>query len=988
MQFGRLAHFGRGRGAATAIAVAVIGGLLGTAPGALAAPGAPGAPAAAGPGRDAEARPPALWPRPQSVRAAGGPVRLGGEVVLAVAPDADPYAVSALEDALRQAGVRSRRVGPDGAAAGRGPVVWLGGPGAQDALRALRAPERADLPSGGYRLATGRHLGRDTVAVDGVGADGLFHAVQTLRQLITPDRTVPGVLVRDWPGTAVRGVAEGFYGRPWSHPERLAHLDFMGRTKQNRYLYAPGDDPYRQARWREPYPAAQRAEFRQLAERARRNHVTLAWAVAPAQSMCLASEGDVGALKRKVDAMYALGVRAFQLQFQDSAYDEWHCERDAEVFGRGPDAAARAHARVASELSRHLADRHPDAEPLSLMPTEYYQDGATEYRTALAGTLDARVQVAWTGVGVVPRTISGGDLAEAREVFRHPLVTMDNYPVNDYAQDRVFLGPYTGREPAVASGSAALLANAMEQAAASRIPLFTAADFAWNPRGYHPRESWEAALDDLAGGDPRAREALGALAGNDASSLLDPRGESAYLRPLLAGFWRTRTAAGAPAAARDEAARRLRAAFTVMRGAPEALTAPAEGRLDDEVRPWLEQLARYGRAGEAAVDMLQAQARGDGAAAWRAHLELEPLRRELAESPAKVGTGVLDPFLKRALDEAAAWTGTARQTGEPRRTDTSYTLDLGRARSVEAVTAMARPGSGEGVVEVRVPGAGWRRLGPLAPTGWTQARVGGLRVDAVRVSWAEGAEVPVRSLVPWFADEPRVSLDLPRTEADAVIGGGPQHVEAVLSARRPEAVRGALAAKAPKGIVVDVPKETTVPRGVAAEVPVTVTVPKGTPAGSYPVPLSFAGEERTLTVRAYPAAGGPDLVRAPGAAASSSGDETPDFPASAAADGDPETRWSSPAQDDAWWQVELAGPARVGQVVLHWQDAYAKRYRVETSPDGRTWRTSATALDGEGGREVVRMDAPGTRFLRVRGEERATRYGYSLFGVEAYAVTE
>ena len=99
------------------------------------------------------------------------------------------------------------------------------------------------------------------------------------------------------------------------------------------------------------------------------------------------------------------------------------------------------------------------------MPTEYYQDGATKYREALAdSTRHRRVQVAWTGVGVVPRTITGRELAgRARRVRAHPLVTMDNYPVNDYEQGRIFLGPYTGREPAVATGSAALLANAMEQ---------------------------------------------------------------------------------------------------------------------------------------------------------------------------------------------------------------------------------------------------------------------------------------------------------------------------------------------------------------------------------------------------------------------------------------------------------------------------------------------------------------------------------------------
>ncbi len=173
------------------------------------------------------------------------------------------------------------------------------------------------------------------------------------------------------------------------------------------------------------------------------------------------------------------------------------------------------------------------------MPTEFYQDGTTRLPRRRWRTHWTRVEVAWTGVGVVPRTITGRELADAKAVFGHPLVTMDNYPVNDYAQDRIFLGPYTGREPAVATGSAALLANAMEQPSASRIPLFTAADYAWNPREYRPDESWRAAIDDLAAGDPRREEALRALAGNDASSVLGAD-ESAYLRPLIEAFWRAR----------------------------------------------------------------------------------------------------------------------------------------------------------------------------------------------------------------------------------------------------------------------------------------------------------------------------------------------------------------------------------------------------------------------------------------------------------------
>ncbi|MFU0438387.1 hyaluronidase [Streptomyces sp. KAI-26] len=996
-------RFGR-RKQATAVAVAVIGGLLSPfAPAATAAPAPPadpGKPPASSPVRADSAQPPAVWPRPQSIRATGPALPLGTEATVVAAPDADPYAVAELRSLLRDAGVTTVHE----SLPGRGPLIRIGGPGAGEALRALRAPDRADLPTGGYRLASGEVGGRATVALDGLGEDGLFHAVQTLRQLVS-DGAVAGVVVRDWPGTAVRGMAEGFYGQPWTQEERLAQLAFMGRTKQNRYLYAAGDDPYRLARWREPYPAERRADFRALARKAEAEHVTLGWAVSPGQAMCMASDQDVRALTKKIDAMWALGVRVFQLQFQDVSYSEWHCDLDAETFGSGPKAAARAQARAAGAVARHLEERHPGAAPLSVLPTEFYQDGATDYRTALAAELDDRVQVAWTGVGVVPKKITGGELAGARAAFRHPLVTMDNYPVNDYAQDRIFLGPYTGRDPAVASGSAALLANAMEQAAASRIPLFTAADFAWNPKGYRPDESWRAAIDDLAGGDAGAREALRALAGNSADSVLGAE-ESAYLQPLFAAFWQSRAAAPP---VRDRAARELRAAFSVMRQTPERLAGPADGRLAGEVRPWTEQLARYGHAGELAVDLLQAQAGGDGAGAWRALLALEPLRQEIAAARATVGKGVLDPFLDRVEKTADGWNGVDRTSGRVTKDSHSYTVRLERTRPVEAVTALAEPGSGltGAVVEAHVPGEGWRALGQLSPSGWTQTAAKGLRADAVRVTLPEAARtappsylspslppapaIPagapkLRALVPWFGDEPDAVLDLARGETDAEIGGEPQRVAARLAGRRPAEVKGALTAKAPKGIEVRVPKQTTVPRGSRTEVPVDITVPADTPAGEYEVPLIFGGQESTLTVRAFPRTGGPDLLRT--ATASSSGDETPDFPATAAADGDPETRWSSPVEDGAWWQAELPRPVRLGQVVLSWQDAYASAYRVQTSADGRTWRTAATVREGRGGRESVRMDAKDTRFIRVQGDGRATEYGYSLWSVEAYAVAE
>ncbi|MER5807143.1 beta-N-acetylglucosaminidase domain-containing protein [Streptomyces sp. NPDC002033] len=991
----------RGRKRSTAAAVAVIGSLLGGAvasapagstgtpntsgaPRSDAGPAAPAAPVpvplldpASDPVRTA-AEGPAVWPRPQSAVAdPGRELSVGAQAVLVVPAGADPYAVEAVRTALRTAGVRTLDERAPGAALPeRGLVVRLQGPDAEAALRSLGAAPAGDLPDGGYRLAVGRTGGRDTVALAGVGEDGLFHAAQTLRQLLaaTPGK-VPGMLVRDWPIAPVRGVTEGFYGQPWSREQRLAQLDFLGRTKQNRLLLAPGDDPYRTTGWREEYPAGDREEFRALAERARANRVVLGWAVSPGQSMCLASADDRAALLRKVDAMWELGFRAFQLQFQDVSYTEWGCRADRVRYGTGPAAAAKAHAEVAGELAAHLAARHPGAAPLSLLPTEYFQDGATAYRTALAGALDPRVEVAWTGVGVVPRTITGKELAGARSALGHPLVTMDNYPVNDWDPGRIFLGPYAGRDPAVAGGSAGVLANAMAQGTLSRIPVFTAADYAWNPRGYRAGESWAAAVRELAGPDRRTREALAALAGNSASSGLKLE-ESAYLKPLVEEFWRAR-AAGDP-----KAGERLRAAFTVLREAPARLPSLAA-----EAGPWLERLSRYGAAGERAVDLLRAEARGDGAAAWQASRELERDRDALAlKDAARVDTSVLDPFLKRAAEESDAWTGAARREGSVDSEPGAWTVRLDAPRTLAAVTVMTAPlgpRSHGAVVEAHVPGEGWRRIGEAAASGWTQAEAAGVRADAVRLSWT-GADPEVRAVVPWFADGPRVRFEPgDAAPADIESGGAPRTVPVELSAPGPAEVRGPLTVTAPPGVLVRAPREVVVARGARVAVPLEVSVAAGTPAGNQDLVLGFAGETRHLTVRAVPRTGGPDLLRA--ARATSSADEDPRFPASAAVDGSDATRWSSPAVDGAWWRAELATPARVGLLTLHWQEAYPSAYRVETSADGTHWRP-AVAVTSRGGVDSVRLDAPDTRFLRVTCDRRATRFGCSLWSASAFAV--
>ena len=73
------------------------------------------------------------------------------------------------------------------------------------------------------------------------------------------------------------------------------------------------------------------------------------------------------------------------------------------------------------------------------------------------------------------------------------------------------------------------------------------------------------------------------------------------------------------------------------------------------------------------------------------------------------------------------------------------------------------------------------------------------------------------------------------------------------------------------------------------------------------------------------------------------------FTTRAAVDGDRSTRWSSGRSDDQWLRVDLGAARPVARVVLRWEAAYAREYRVDVSTDGERWRTVWSTDAGDGG---------------------------------------
>ena len=389
------------------------------------------------------------------------------------------------------------------------------------------------------------------------------------------------------PPFATRGVIEGFYGNPWTHDERLDCIRFIGRHRMNAFLYGPKDDPLVRRRWREPYDEAGLARLRELIDTGTGVGVEIAYGISPGLSITYSSGSERDLLLAKLGQVGALGVKRFALLLDDLPTELLHDE-DRAAYG---DIAA-AHGALASAVASHLG---PD-EALMVCPLVYHGRGDEPYLGRLAEALDPAVDILWTGRAICSPVLEVDDAGRFHATTGRPPLYWDNYPVNDVAMTwELHLGPYQGRDPGLAEASRGILANPMELAEASKIPLATIADFLADPQGYVPEASIQRAIREVAGdgtpdGGPDGR-AFAMFAENVRSSCLSDD-DAPTVSAALSSF----------SAAVDETAEtgddiRLRAAADELRAVATRLLAAAEHLLRGEVanpalveecRPWIE----------------------------------------------------------------------------------------------------------------------------------------------------------------------------------------------------------------------------------------------------------------------------------------------------------------------------------------------------------------------------------------------------------------
>ena len=326
------------------------------------------------------------------------------------------------------------------------------------------------------------------VIIAGRDGSGTYYGVQTYLQ-IAAQKQVMQVEMKDWPSVECRGVIEGFYGNPWSHEDRLRQFDFYGKQKMNIYVYGPKDDPYHRAHWRDPYPEAEANKLKELVQAAHRNKVQFVWAIHPGGDIRWNLQ-DSMAVVNKLEKMYTLGIRTFAVFFDD-------------IWGEG--AKGDKQAGLLNYVTDQFVRRHKDVQPLIMCPTEYNKGWAgKEYLPTLGTKMYPEVRIMWTGNSVVDM-IEENDMQWINDQIKRKAFIWLNYPVNDYCQSRLLMGKTYGNGLNINDMVSGFCSNPMEYAEASKVSLYSIADYTWNMPEYDAAKSWRRAMDYLM---PTCKEAF------------------------------------------------------------------------------------------------------------------------------------------------------------------------------------------------------------------------------------------------------------------------------------------------------------------------------------------------------------------------------------------------------------------------------------------------------------------------------------------------
>ena len=360
--------------------------------------------------------------------------------------------------------------------------------------------------------------------IAGDNTDAVFCGLATLKQIL---RQKPGlglvpVTIHDCADIRDRGVIEGYYGVPYSAEVTKDLFRFMSDYKMNMYMYGAKSDPFHSRFWADPYPTSITEEqrnigyltqdmMRDLTAVARANKIDFIWAIHPGTAFTdPANDKVLDQIMHKFEAMHELGVRQFGVFVDDVGVPS-----DDALLRLGADRLTELQKRIDTRWNKPGANPTDTVKPLHYVPQLYAfswvnrEQGKRFFSSLRDVPAKVRIYITGRAVWSVPNT---EDIRIVSEWLGREPSWWWNYPCNDNDVTKLFIADtYTNFrdekhvdsqarfEAACIPNLPTLISNPMQQGAASKIALFSIADYSWNGSSKHfdNQKSWAAAISTI-----------------------------------------------------------------------------------------------------------------------------------------------------------------------------------------------------------------------------------------------------------------------------------------------------------------------------------------------------------------------------------------------------------------------------------------------------------------------------------------------------------
>ncbi|MGC8927486.1 MAG: beta-N-acetylglucosaminidase domain-containing protein [Myxococcota bacterium] len=463
--------------------------------------------------------------------------------------------------------------------------------------------------------------------------EGLYNAAKSISQLIYKKSLVE-MAIYDFPDVKFRGVAEAFYGKPWDQKDRIDAITYLAMLRYNIFLYSPKSDPYAWAMWRTPFDENEENKLREIARHSKRLGIIPCYGVGPGYDIKFSNSKDYTTLLYKYRKLIDFGFDScLVLAFDDT--QKILSDEDKSKFSD----IAEAQVYIARRLYEDIKRLKPDIL-LAFVPNDYTTRWAKEdtYLKKISDGLRGLYKIAWTGVEVVSPEITEEDLIEIESIIKDTPILADNYPVSDlmFNGGASFLGPIMGREAQIFKKIDMYASNPMRYAISSIIPLGTIADMLWTPYRYESEHAFRESIKFFA---RNGRENdIYKFATNLRSSLITDI-ESPELKVAIDNFL-------------SEIVRCESVNYNILRRdffdrfeeMDEILMDSSDNRFMTEMKPWINKLKDYGRAGNFALELIEKRCRGEEISSTEINW-LKGMIDALKENKYRICADIMNKFL-------------------------------------------------------------------------------------------------------------------------------------------------------------------------------------------------------------------------------------------------------------------------------------------------------------------------------------------------------